>query len=741
MARTPIGATRFKLGEHPRVEEMNLDDLGDVYAPEPDPHDIIYWDATSGYWRTGSIIDATEAFDMVAAGGAPWVVPGQIAYTYGVDADAANLNMPLHCKTGNLLLCIDHTEAWTEAAHPTGFTYLSDMTTSGGGNYGVHYRVVDGTEGATVAANWNWETGYHRVTILEIQDAKDPVSYPPTITQQIYQVPAANTGGPLTVAEVTPEYGNCWLYLACYALRSDSNLVSWDYSYQHLVEEHDFAVGTQVILGKRSIVDHMQASDLYFSPVGVFICVLGQIAVPGTLAGAVEDNSIFAYDAPSETWIPQMWYDLELAHKDHVHFGDGGSVLMELGDLSDVDINTPADLEVLAYDDDTDDWINMTAAEAGLSDTGHDHDLVYSGVGHDHDADYSAVDHNHDLDYAAIAHDHDADYSDIAHSHDLDDLADVDAAAPNDGDVLTYDTVSGDWVPEAPAGGSNALDDLTDVDAAAPTDQDVLTWDDDTDTWIPQAPPAAGAHGLDDHTDVALVAPAAWDILMFDGDDWVDYPLVGSIALDGLYDVTIAAAAEDEVLAYDFTSNEWINQTAAEAGLATDDHDHDAAYMAIGAALADLSDVDATAPDADDVLTWDGDSWGPAAPTGGGGGAVTTTRIISYTIPGILATGTGYAKLMLPYACTIVSCRVLVGTAPVGASAIFDVHKDGTTIYTTQGNRPTITTGNTDSGSWVAPDVTAFAANSYFTVDVDQVGSTTAGANAVLSIQITVEEA
>ncbi len=35
----------------------------------------------------------------------------------------------------------------------------------------------------------------------------------------------------------------------------------------------------------------------------------------------------------------------------------------------------------------------------------------------------------------------------------LDDLGDVDAPSPSDGDVLTFDSGTGDWVPEAPSGG------------------------------------------------------------------------------------------------------------------------------------------------------------------------------------------------------------------------------------------------------------------------------------------------
>jgi len=49
----------------------------------------------------------------------------------------------------------------------------------------------------------------------------------------------------------------------------------------------------------------------------------------------------------------------------------------------------------------------------------------------------------------------------------------------------------------------------------------------------------------------------------------------------GQTDVTVTDVADNEVLAYDTGTSEWINQTAAEAGLATDAHNHDAAYADI----------------------------------------------------------------------------------------------------------------------------------------------------------------
>lgn len=64
--------------------------------------------------------------------------------------------------------------------------------------------------------------------------------------------------------------------------------------------------------------------------------------------------------------------------------------------------------------------------------------------------------------------------------------------------------------------------------------------------------------------------------------------------LDELSDVTIAGPADDEVLAFNFATSLWINQTAAEAGLATAGHNHTLAGLT-SQAHAELSDAPADA--------------------------------------------------------------------------------------------------------------------------------------------------
>jgi hypothetical protein len=85
---------------------------------------------------------------------------------------------------------------------------------------------------------------------------------------------------------------------------------------------------------------------------------------------------------------------------------------------------------------------------------------------------------------------------------------------------------------------------------------------------------------------------------------------------------------------------------------------------------------------------------------------------------------------------TITSVRASVGTAPAGASIIIDVNKNGTTIFTTQANRPTIAAASNTSGKVTNMNITTIADGEYLTVDIDQVGSTTSGGDLTLQLEV-----
>jgi hypothetical protein len=82
---------------------------------------------------------------------------------------------------------------------------------------------------------------------------------------------------------------------------------------------------------------------------------------------------------------------------------------------------------------------------------------------------------------------------------------------------------------------------------------------------------------------------------------------------------------------------------------------------------------------------------------------------------------------------TIHGAWAAAGTAPTGANLIVDVNKNGVTVFTTQANRPTITAGS-NGGTLAAPDVTTLADGDYLTVDIDQIGSSVAGADVTVGV-------
>jgi len=78
--------------------------------------------------------------------------------------------------------------------------------------------------------------------------------------------------------------------------------------------------------------------------------------------------------------------------------------------------------------------------------------------------------------------------------------------------------------------------------------------------------------------------------------------------------------------------------------------------------------------------------------------------------------------------------RASVNTAPQGASVIVDVFKNGSTIFTTTGNRPAIAAGAVTASSAAAPDLLFVQPGDYLTVNVAQVGTAYPGADLTVNV-------
>jgi hypothetical protein len=109
--------------------------------------------------------------------------------------------------------------------------------------------------------------------------------------------------------------------------------------------------------------------------------------------------------------------------------------------------------------------------------------------------------------------------------------------------------------------------------------------------------------------------------------------------------------------------------------------------------------------------------------------------LTTFAHSGAVIVSTGVIRFRFPWAVTILGVSAAIAVAPTGASLIADINKNGTTIFTSQGNRPTIAISGNATSSEPVPDVTAMAAGDYLTIDIDQVGSTVAGSDLSIFIR------
>ena len=99
-------------------------------------------------------------------------------------------------------------------------------------------------------------------------------------------------------------------------------------------------------------------------------------------------------------------------------------------------------------------------------------------------------------------------------------------------------------------------------------------------------------------------------------------------------------------------------------------------------------------------------------------------------------TGTSKTNtLVIERACTITKAYAYAKTAPTGTALIFDINKNGTTIWTTQTNRLQIATGS-NLGTQTSFDTTSLVENDLLTIDIDQIGSILPGADITVVLKV-----
>ena len=108
-----------------------------------------------------------------------------------------------------------------------------------------------------------------------------------------------------------------------------------------------------------------------------------------------------------------------------------------------------------------------------------------------------------------------------------------------------------------------------------------------------------------------------------------------------------------------------------------------------------------------------------------GGGAATFQH--RWTANGPFVAGTAVdGAFISDTAFSITAVWLCRGTAGNASETIVDINKNGTTMYTTQANRPTIVWNDADKKvDCTLPDVVTIAAGDIITMDIDQAEATT----------------
>lgn len=102
---------------------------------------------------------------------------------------------------------------------------------------------------------------------------------------------------------------------------------------------------------------------------------------------------------------------------------------------------------------------------------------------------------------------------------------------------------------------------------------------------------------------------------------------------------------------------------------------------------------------------------------------------------GVVTVKVGTSKIVMENACVVDTVRAYVTTAPAGGPLKIDINKNGSTIYGTQTNQPTIATGANSALGGPASGA-MFAAGDVLSVDVDSVGSTTPGSDLTVTVRM-----
>lgn len=241
---------------------------------------------------------------------------------------------------------------------------------------------------------------------------------------------------------------------------------------------------------------------------------------------------------------------------------------------------------------------------------------------------------------------------------DLDDLTDVNAGSPSEGEVLSWNDSSGRWEPSATASAIDALGDIGDVSDTAAGDGQVLAWDNANSEWAPKNAQEASVFSCPAGFTLIQNAGQTLGCMQTDEEGSGDWPTAVDACFDN-YGGRLPTTTEWYVAMANYTlTNETGNwETASDAeynsvenhaivgnasisdffrGSDTFERPYRCFIPATGqisiTTVAALSDVSASAPTDGQVLAWDdGNSEWVASDASAGASALVSLTDVSPT--------------------------------------------------------------------------------------------------------------
>ncbi len=321
----------------------------------------------------------------------------------------------------------------------------------------------------------------------------------------------------------------------------------------------------------------------------------------------------------------------------------------------------------------------------------------------------------------------------------IDDLSDVDTAtaAPSSGDHLAWDGTN--WTPSgAVPSHTHAIDSLTDVDTStsAPTTGQVLSWD--GTNWTPGTSTAPNLWATVTGDSGTTTANSTTDTLTASGGEGINTSVSGDTLTISGENASSTNKGIAKFATSDFTVTggevtlKSISIANGGTGQATAEDAFDA--LAPTTSAGDLithaggDNVRLGIGTAGQVLKVNAGATAPEWATESGGGAVAAeigAAVSDETTD--LTTGTAKLTFRMPHAMTLTAVRANVNTAPTGSAITVDINEGGTSILSTKLSIDAAEKSSTTAATPAVISDAALADDAEITVDIDAIGSTTAG--------------